>query len=248
MLRFSQFNVDVWKPRAYNSHIHFSERRRKNDDVTDFLWHIFPKVEHFKRPPTRMATWLFGPTSHELKLQNVCTAWSLDYVPKNTVRQDADPQRRRRSLHSCVRKLFESSHSYRFVGRKVTASECVTYLGNRLYGWSSKFLSAVLILIRLYSHVKWSLNEYIGYRSRGPKFDSPRYRISWEVVGVERGPLSLVSITEELLEQKTSNSRWGKPRLTAVGIRCADHALTWPRSSNRSVGIVRLRTKPTEFF
>jgi hypothetical protein len=47
-----------------------------------------------------------------------------------------------------------------------------------------------------------------------------------------------------------------KPRLTAVGIRCADHvtpsirkklALTLPRSGGHSVGIVCLRTKATEF-
>jgi hypothetical protein len=47
-----------------------------------------------------------------------------------------------------------------------------------------------------------------------------------------------------------------KPSLTAVGIRCADHAtpstrkrlaLTSPTSGGRSVGIVRLRTTATEF-
>jgi hypothetical protein len=38
------------------------------------------------------------------------------------------------------------------------------------------------------------------YRSRGPGFDSLRYQIFWEVVGLERGPLSLVRIIEELLE------------------------------------------------
>jgi hypothetical protein len=39
-----------------------------------------------------------------------------------------------------------------------------------------------------------------GYTSRGPGFGSQRYQIFREVVGLERGPLSLVSITEELLE------------------------------------------------
>jgi hypothetical protein len=43
-----------------------------------------------------------------------------------------------------------------------------------------------------------------GYRSRGPGFDSRRYQIFWEVVGLERGPLSLVRIIEELLEWKSS--------------------------------------------
>ena len=39
-----------------------------------------------------------------------------------------------------------------------------------------------------------------GYRYRGLGFDSRRYQIFWVVVGLERGPLSLVRSTEELLE------------------------------------------------
>jgi hypothetical protein len=45
-----------------------------------------------------------------------------------------------------------------------------------------------------------------GYRSRGPGFDSRRYQIFWEVIGLERGPLNLVRIIEELLEWKSSGS------------------------------------------
>jgi hypothetical protein len=41
-----------------------------------------------------------------------------------------------------------------------------------------------------------------GYRYRSPGFDFRRYQIFWEVVGLERGPLSLVRIIEELLERK----------------------------------------------
>jgi hypothetical protein len=41
-----------------------------------------------------------------------------------------------------------------------------------------------------------------GYRYRGSGFDSRRYQIFLEVVGLERGPLSLVIITEELLKLK----------------------------------------------
>jgi hypothetical protein len=37
-------------------------------------------------------------------------------------------------------------------------------------------------------------------------FDSRRYQILWEVVGLERGSLSLVSTTEELLGRKRSGS------------------------------------------
>jgi len=42
-----------------------------------------------------------------------------------------------------------------------------------------------------------------GYRYRGPGFDPRRYQIFRVVVGLERGPLSLVSLVrsiEELLE------------------------------------------------
>jgi hypothetical protein len=68
-------------------------------------------------------------------------------------------------------------------------------------------------------------------------------------VGLERGPVNLVSITEELLELKSSGSGSRKPRLTAVGIRCSDLAtLVYPQKLTlTSVGIVRLRAKATEF-
>jgi len=59
------------------------------------------------------------------------------------------------------------------------------------------------------------------------------------------------------LNEKSSGSRSRKQRLTAVGTRCADPvtplypqklALTSPTGGGRSVGIVRVRTKATEFF
>jgi hypothetical protein len=37
-----------------------------------------------------------------------------------------------------------------------------------------------------------------------PGFDSRHYKIFWEVVRLERGPLSLVSTTEELLDRKVA--------------------------------------------
>jgi hypothetical protein len=45
-----------------------------------------------------------------------------------------------------------------------------------------------------------------GYRYRGPGFDSRRYQIFSEVVGLKRGPLSLVRIMEELFQ---GNSGFG---------------------------------------
>jgi hypothetical protein len=41
----------------------------------------------------------------------------------------------------------------------------------------------------------------LDYRRRGPGFDSPALK---KVVGLERGPLSLVSTTEELLDRKVA--------------------------------------------
>jgi hypothetical protein len=43
-----------------------------------------------------------------------------------------------------------------------------------------------------------------GYRSGGPGFHSRRYQIFLEVVGLERGLLSLMMIIEELLERKVA--------------------------------------------
>jgi hypothetical protein len=71
-------------------------------------------------------------------------------------------------------------------------------------------------------------------------------------VGLERGPLSLLRIIEEL--GKTSDSGFRKARLTAMGNRCTDHAAPTIRkgwylltSGGHSAGVVRLRTKATEF-
>jgi hypothetical protein len=74
-------------------------------------------------------------------------------------------------------------------------------------------------------------------------------------VGLERGPLSLVSTAEELLDKKSSGSclenreygrsdpsRW--PRGTLYPHKLAT---TSPRSGGRSVGIIRSRTQTMEF-
>jgi hypothetical protein len=94
-----------------------------------------------------------------------------------------------------------------------------------------------------------------GYRFRGPGCDSRGYQIFWEIVDLERGPLSLVSTTEELLGRKSSGSC---PEIREYGHRDPS---SWPRGTfypkklaltsstrgGRSVGIVRSRIQATEY-
>jgi hypothetical protein len=101
----------------------------------------------------------------------------------------------------------------------------------------------------------------LGYRFGAPGSIPGTTRFSEEkkkgkqVVGLERGLLSLVSTTEELLDKKSSGScienreygrrdpsRW--PRGTLYPQKLGT---TSPRSGGRSVGIVRSRTQTMEF-
>jgi hypothetical protein len=52
----------------------------------------------------------------------------------------------------------------------------------------------------------WSSGRSSWLQIQGPGLDSLRYKIFCEVEGLERGPLSLVSKIEELLERKSSGN------------------------------------------
>jgi hypothetical protein len=92
----------------------------------------------------------------------------------------------------------------------------------------------------------------LGYRSGGPGSIPGTTRK--KVVGLEQGPLNLVSTTEELLDRKVAAPVY-KSWNTAVRIRHADHVapsirkvgITSPTSDGSSVGIVRSRTQTMEF-
>jgi hypothetical protein len=101
----------------------------------------------------------------------------------------------------------------------------------------------------------WSDGQSSLLQIQSPGFDSRRYQIFWEVVSLERGLLSLVSTTEELLERKSSGSgletreygrmdpsRWQRGTLYSQKL-----ALTSSTNGGRSVGIVHSRTEVTEF-
>jgi hypothetical protein len=52
----------------------------------------------------------------------------------------------------------------------------------------------------------WSIGQGSWLQIQRSRFDSRHYQIFWEVVGLERGPLSLVSTIELLLKRKGSSS------------------------------------------
>jgi hypothetical protein len=101
----------------------------------------------------------------------------------------------------------------------------------------------------------WCSGQSSWLHIQRSRFDSRCYQIFWVAVGLERGPLSLVSTIEELLGRNSSGFglenqeyshgdllRWPRDTLHPQKL-----ALTSPTSGCRSVGIVRLRTKAMEF-
>jgi hypothetical protein len=71
----------------------------------------------------------------------------------------------------------------------------------------------------------WSSGQSSWLQIQRSGFDSWRYHIFWEVVVLERGPLSLMSTIEELLERKSSGSGLETENM-AIGLRHADHVAT----------------------
>jgi hypothetical protein len=77
-------------------------------------------------------------------------------------------------------------------------------------------------------------------RIQRPGFDSWRYQIFWEIMGLERGPLSLVNTNEELLERKNCGSGLGSreygrrnvPLTNADWRRSRTHATEFPFTVN----------------
>jgi hypothetical protein len=100
----------------------------------------------------------------------------------------------------------------------------------------------------------WSSGQCSWLEIQGSGFDFRRYQIFWEVIGLKRGPLSLVSTIEELLGRKSSGSglesqEYGgrDPLRWPSGTLYPQKTLTYPTSGGRSVGIVRSRTQATEY-
>jgi hypothetical protein len=98
-------------------------------------------------------------------------------------------------------------------------------------------------------------SEFLATDS-GPGFDFWRYQIFWEVVGLERGPLSLVSTIEEMLGRNSGCSgveiweygRRDPSRWPSDTLHLQKLALTSLTSDGRSVSIIRLWTQAMEFL
>jgi hypothetical protein len=63
-------------------------------------------------------------------------------------------------------------------------------------------MARIVIVILIYRPPLWSSGQSSWLQIRRPGFDSRHYQK--KVVGLERGPLSLVSTIEELLDRKVA--------------------------------------------
>jgi hypothetical protein len=101
----------------------------------------------------------------------------------------------------------------------------------------------------------WSSGQSSWLYIQRSGFHSRRYQIFWEEVGTERGPFSLVSTIEELLERHSSGSGlvnreygrgdplcWLRDTLSPQKL-----ALTSPGVGGCSAGILRSRTQALEY-
>jgi hypothetical protein len=92
----------------------------------------------------------------------------------------------------------ETSVDTRRATRRYIPDDCILQIrhvsADRIYAFCLYFADRLCGLVVRVS----------GYRYRGPVFDSRRFQIFWEAVGLERGPLSLVRRTEEVLGRNSS--------------------------------------------
>jgi hypothetical protein len=105
-------------------------------------------------------------------------------------------------------------------GSNLLAHNCLLILHQEIFFFAQCFDRICDLMIRVPC-----------YRSRDPGFDSRRYQIFGELVGLERGLLRIVNVTEEILEWKNSGSGSRNSKLTAVGIRRSDNATPSIRKS-----------------
>jgi hypothetical protein len=88
-----------------------------------------------------------------------------------------------------------------FVGN-VSILVCVALCASRC--WALCVIYVICVFLCVVSYCSTNASSWLQIQRSG--FHSLRYQILWEVVGLERGPLSLVSTTQELRGRKSSGS------------------------------------------
>jgi hypothetical protein len=120
--------------------------------------------------------------------------------------------------------------------------------------WGTNWIYIYIYYVEESRPPLWSSGQSSWLQIQRFGFDSRRYKIFWEALSLERGPLSLVSTIEELLGRNSNSS------VLENGEYGRGDQLPWPRdtlypqnleltspTSCRSFGLVRLQTKTTEF-
>jgi hypothetical protein len=103
-------------------------------------------------------------------------------------------------VYGCLHLQMTQCNTYQFCS---CFCSCRTF--RNLFHDSSQFVKfRLLYSLHVIDRLCGRVVRVSGYRSRGPGFDSWRFQIFWEAVGLERGPLSLVRTTEELLGRNNS--------------------------------------------
>jgi hypothetical protein len=103
---------------------------------------------------------------------------------------------------------------------------------------------------------QWSSGQSFWLQVQRSGLDSRRYHIFWVVVGLERGPLNLMSTSEELPEGKNSGSGLESREYGRRDPSCLPRGTLYPQKSVlisptngvRSAGKVRSRIQAKEFI
>jgi hypothetical protein len=112
--------------------------------------------------------------------------------------------------------------------------DLLCFLSNfRLIEWTPNWRhKRIIFFIQFPRSSLWSSGQGSWLQIQRSGFDFRRYQIFWEVVGLERSPLSYVNTIEELLERKSSGSGQENRDYDRRDPTC------WPRNTPLSAEVV----------
>jgi hypothetical protein len=168
-----------------------------NGDVLCFLWGtnwIYICYVEESRPPL----WSSGQSSWLLNGDVLCFLWGTNWIYICYVEESRPP-------------LWSRGQ-----GSWLHNGDVLCFL------WGTNWIYTSVLYVEESKPPLWSSGQSFWLQIQKSRFDSRRYRIFWELMGLERGPLSLVSTTKELLERKLAAPVL-KTENTSIRIRNADH-------------------------